>query len=1202
MADPHHRGLFSFFRSLLGQNTSSNTSGDTNDNDEAHTVEGSSVGNRSHDVEMFNGDVNGSAQPGPASFPAARNGSQNNRGGPPSLEDVDADSSGDELRLRGPSMPRSSTTSSAGSRSFAHPLLSSRRSHRRARVEDDEGDDERDRRHPSQRLRAADLFRRAPSMNQRERTTIHNGHSSSTSSDHLNPQTYNNINASNYRTHIHPLPSGSNIPSFAGARPSQSLNANSAPQNSTRSGSSNSRVNSSPPSGHGPFHSYDHHHHTHTPLQQRGGGPSIAFPIPPGAFPTLLRAMGRTMTDPPSPDIHAPAAGDGGGNANNIGTGPNTNQNMNQHPHLFPDMGATGFGDGPHGFPFPFPNFFEHPGFFSEERDDASRGRQIVDGLEEASEGLVRRLERVNKALNEDEGANCAVCWESLLDGAEAQWTTKEESTDPASQPVLSTEPSSTTPADANATGGEAEKKTKIATLPCAHIFHAECLVPWFSRPRQTTCPVCRFDVDPEGRIWSRRNRASMPPGMDFFGPMGDGPEGERDDGVLGDLMALAALTRLSSILRSRTRRDAPHGPTPSANGSQDNTAPANNPPTPENSNLMNQDEAQGPLHDLAQRLLRDMLGPAFGSEDDEGGPNQPRVRVVSSSDGGPGIQVYVEFSRDVTSEQPTANPRPDSNPAEGATQGTQSNDSTTPPSPHGQPPPFNQNSPNRHGHNHNRPHGPNISIGFDMIFGPPGPGVNPFTGLDPPGFLFGHPGRPPPPTNTAGNPSSTPAANTAPQQRQPEQPPRPYNRDHRRRAFNTDADGDVVMEFEQPFHIPSDGGPRRNVPAPSSNDNRQPNTSQSPPISHERRRQTYPPIPADGPFRSRRRSSGFNFPGENSGVRFFTGTATSLEDAFRQVNEHLGPDAHGPMPPPPPPPHRPSEQQPRRRSSEPTRTRSPTVILPPWMSQEALGQPTPGSAEPVQPTYAASSSAPPPPAPVQTAPSSTSSAPSSRQESRNFVSEPESFENTMNFDQFVRSWEQPGMPLPPLPRVSRSQPRPQPQPQPTQGAQASQGPRPHHPRGPNIPRPRPFSRPRPPPPEPQPERKWAPPSAPGLTLREQVEKKEREAGLRCWDMSCAIGPLDEEPLLDIQPEDMRQIHIKKPSGKGKAREDEPLVDVCNHTFHPSCLVSAGRVANSLWSDEGDKIEGDEVSVSCPVCRIEGVVSREVWQEGASSR
>ena len=102
--------------------------------------------------------------------------------------------------------------------------------------------------------------------------------------------------------------------------------------------------------------------------------------------------------------------------------------------------------------------------------------------------------------------------------------------------------------------------------------------------------------------------------------------------------------------------------------------------------------------------------------------------------------------------------------------------------------------------------------------------------------------------------------------------------------------------------------------------------------------------------------------------------------------------------------------------------------------------------------------------------------------------------------------------------------------------------------------------------------------------------------------MSCAIGPSDEEPLVDIEPKDKVQEYIKKSSGKGKAREDAVREYVCEHTFHPSCLVSATRVANSLWSDEGDKIEGDEVFVSCPVCRHEGVVSKDIWQEGVANR
>ncbi|KAF9262969.1 hypothetical protein L218DRAFT_798860, partial [Marasmius fiardii PR-910] len=123
-------------------------------------------------------------------------------------------------------------------------------------------------------------------------------------------------------------------------------------------------------------------------------------------------------------------------------------------------------------------------------------------------------------------------------------------------------------------------------------------------------------------------------------------------------------------------------------------------------------------------------------------------------------------------------------------------------------------------------------------------------------------------------------------------------------------------------------------------------------------------------------------------------------------------------------------------------------------------------------------------------------------------------------------------------------------------------------------------------------EQKWAPPPAPGSTFRERVEKKEREAGFRCWDMSCGIGPSDEDPLVVVGPEQRKQEEAE-PAAKEKVDDK-----VCEHTFHPSCLVSASRVANSMWAGESDVVEGDEVSVSCPVCRATGAVSREVWDEG----
>ncbi|KAL6303883.1 hypothetical protein BKA93DRAFT_318784 [Sparassis latifolia] len=121
-------------------------------------------------------------------------------------------------------------------------------------------------------------------------------------------------------------------------------------------------------------------------------------------------------------------------------------------------------------------------------------------------------------------------------------------------------------------------------------------------------------------------------------------------------------------------------------------------------------------------------------------------------------------------------------------------------------------------------------------------------------------------------------------------------------------------------------------------------------------------------------------------------------------------------------------------------------------------------------------------------------------------------------------------------------------------------------------------------PPKPQ----WTLPAAPGPTLRQRIERKEHEMGLRCSDVSCGLGPSDEEPLPTGDANALRQLSIH-PFGKGM---DEK---VCEHTFHPSCLVSAERVAG--WGGE-DKKEG-EVEVSCPTCRAVGYISRADWDEGA---
>ena len=131
------------------------------------------------------------------------------------------------------------------------------------------------------------------------------------------------------------------------------------------------------------------------------------------------------------------------------------------------------------------------------EKEDPERARKLVDGLEEVPVGLVKRLERVGGTgggMGEDEtkggDGGCAICWDRLLGTEENQHEKWEQKRTPE-------------------TSVEAPKP-KIVSLPCAHVFHAECLIPWFSRPRQTTCPTCRFNIDPENLTyvsWRRRMR-----------------------------------------------------------------------------------------------------------------------------------------------------------------------------------------------------------------------------------------------------------------------------------------------------------------------------------------------------------------------------------------------------------------------------------------------------------------------------------------------------------------------------------------------------------------------------------------------------------------------------------------------------------------------------------------------------------------------
>ncbi|KAJ8517079.1 hypothetical protein ONZ45_g5680 [Pleurotus djamor] len=163
--------------------------------------------------------------------------------------------------------------------------------------------------------------------------------------------------------------------------------------------------------------------------------------------------------------------------------------------------------------------------------DNSEMGKKIIRGLEEVPEGLAKRMEAVAKASGEGNGfGSCAICFDSLL---EDSGFSVEAGPTPAGDTLHSHSHSHSEPATQEGTGdiphvpasGEAsiepteqaetaseEPKDeaplpKIVTLPCSHAFHSSCLIPWFSKPMQTTCPSCRFNIDPEGLIWGLGGR-----------------------------------------------------------------------------------------------------------------------------------------------------------------------------------------------------------------------------------------------------------------------------------------------------------------------------------------------------------------------------------------------------------------------------------------------------------------------------------------------------------------------------------------------------------------------------------------------------------------------------------------------------------------------------------------------------------------------
>jgi hypothetical protein len=137
-------------------------------------------------------------------------------------------------------------------------------------------------------------------------------------------------------------------------------------------------------------------------------------------------------------------------------------------------------------------------------REDPARAKRLINGLETVNAGLVKRMRKIGEGSAD--GAICAICWDTLL----------EESAEPAEVPVWDAVPDREPAADSepgpSSPATPEEPLPKVVALPCSHVFHSGCLVPWFSRPKQTTCPTCRFNVDPDNLTYEPPRRPQADP------------------------------------------------------------------------------------------------------------------------------------------------------------------------------------------------------------------------------------------------------------------------------------------------------------------------------------------------------------------------------------------------------------------------------------------------------------------------------------------------------------------------------------------------------------------------------------------------------------------------------------------------------------------------------------------------------------------
>ncbi len=204
-----------------------------------------------------------------------------------------------------------------------------------------------------------------------------------------------------------------------------------------------------------------------------------------------------------------------------------------------------------------FIDFFNAGGIADE---DPERAEVIVKKLETVPKDLVRRYEKLRGGIVVDDERDfdgCAICRDALLvDDIEVRDVTTleketavllDESGASSSRiskstlnphaaiftPTTSSPTSPMTPQDPPLNNSNTDPSSSksilsrpepaslsILAFPCPgmHLYHADCIAPWLAR--KTTCPSCRFDIDPNS-VTHRLNRVRAMAATNWKPPKG---------------------------------------------------------------------------------------------------------------------------------------------------------------------------------------------------------------------------------------------------------------------------------------------------------------------------------------------------------------------------------------------------------------------------------------------------------------------------------------------------------------------------------------------------------------------------------------------------------------------------------------------------------------------------------------------------------